>query len=191
MKFSSKNFKIFVWILIIVLAIFLLNLFHKETKSFFYSISSPIEKVLWKTGQEISSFFKTMTRIKDLKNEAKDLKFKNQELTFEIVALERLKEENDFLRKAVDIELQKDFKLVLTQIIGKDISQDYILINKGSNDGILKDMPVITEQKVFVGRISEVYKNFSKVMLISSSNSYFDAKIKGKDISGIVKRKGD
>ena len=116
----------------------------------------------------------------------------NQELLSQVVALGNLKKENKTLREALGIELQKDFKLTLSQIIGKDISQDLILIDKGAKDGIAEDMPVITEQRVLIGRISEVYEGFSKVMLISHKGSSFDAKIQKeeKDITGVIRGQG-
>ncbi len=83
------------------------------------------------------------------------------------------------------IGLQKEFKLALAQVIGKDISQDSILINKGVQDGLLKNMPIITEQNVLVGRVSEVYDRFSKVMLISHKDSSLDAGL------GIVRGQGN
>ena len=87
------------------------------------------------------------------------------------------------------IGLQKEFKLALTQVIGKDMSQDFLLIDKGVKDGISENMPVITQQKVLVGRIGETYDKFSKVMLISNKDSSFDAKV--NDISGIIKGQGN
>ena len=90
----------------------------------------------------------------------------------------------------MNLGLEKDFKLTLVQVIGKDISQDLLLINKGAKDGLAKNLPVITEQKNLVGRISEVYDDFSKVMLISDKDSSFDAKISEQEIFGVVKGKG-
>jgi len=52
-------------------------------------------------------------------------------------------------------------------------------------------MPVITEEKVLLGRIEEVYRNFSKVMLISNKKSSFDAEVQGKDVTGLVKGRGN
>ena len=46
-------------------------------------------------------------------------------------------------------------------------------------------MPAITEQKVLVGRIKEIYDKFSKVMLISQKDSSFDAEF------GIVRGQGN
>jgi len=191
MKFSSKKLKILIVIVIIISIVLLLNLFSKNVRGFFYSISSPIQKPLWKIGDSVSDFFGAVIWIKNLKKENQEIKFKNQELIVEIAALEDLKKENETLRTALGFGLEKDFKLTLVQIISKDISQDYILVDKGEKDGILKGMSVITEQKVLLGKVYEVYKNNSKVMLISNKESSFDAKIKEKDIFGIVKGKGD
>jgi len=191
MKLSSKKVKFFIGIIIVVLVIFLLNIFSKNVRGFFYSISSPISKVLWEGGDKASDFFEAIIKIKTLKNEADELKLKNQELLAEVITLEKLRKENEILRTALGIELQKDFKLILTQITGKDISQDFILVDKGSDDGISEGMPVITQQKVLLGKVCEVYKNFSKIMLISNRKSSFDVEIKEKDISAIVRGKGN
>jgi len=185
MKFLSKKRRFLILIVIVVLIIVLLNLFQKEVKSFFYYISSPIQKVLWRIGGRASDFLESFLRTKNLKREADELKLKNQELLSQIIALEEQKKENNILREALGIGLQKEFKLALAQVIGKDISQDSILINKGIQDGLLKDMPIITEQNVLVGRVSEVYDRFSKVLLISHKDSSLDAEL------GVVRGQGN
>lgn len=186
--------KFLILILIIVLAIFLLNYFQKELKSFFYSMSFSSQKVLWQAGDIASDFFNGVLKIKTLDSEIDQLKLKNQKLLAEMIALKGLEKENETLRRALEIDLEKDFKLILGQIIGKDISSDFILIDKGESDGVLKDMPVITEERVILGKVSEVYDKYSKIMLLTSNKSSFDAKIftpekEEKNISGIVKGK--
>jgi len=188
--------KFLILILIIILAVFLLNYFQKELRSFFYSISSSSQKVLWRAGDSTSDFFNGVVRIKTLDSETDQLKLKNQELLAEIIALKGLERENETLRRALEIDLEKDFKLILGQIIGKDISSDFILIDKGESDGVSKDMPVITEERVILGKVSEVYNKYSKIMLLTSKKSSFDAKIfspekEEKNISGIVKGKNN
>lgn len=181
-------------ILVLIIVFFLvLNLtsFGKEVKNFFYLISSPIQKVFWRTGERISDFFELITKIKNLKQENQELKLKIQALLAENVSLKELKKENEILREALEIGLEKEFKLTLAEVIGKDISQDLLIIDKGSEDGILEGRPVISQQKTLIGKISETYKNFSKVLLISNPKSSFDAKIVESDILGIVKGKGN
>jgi len=175
-------------VVVVILFVFLLNVFQKEVRSLFYSFSAPIQKVLWGAGESASDSLQSIMQVKTLKQELDELSLENQELLSQVIALKNLKKENETLRKALDLKLQEDFKLALAQIISKDISQDFILIDKGTKDGIAEEMPVITEQRVLIGRISEVYEKFSKVMLFFHKDSSFDVKV--GNISGIVKGQG-
>lgn len=181
-------------ILIIIFGILIIlafNFFQKEIKTFFYTISSPIQKSLWQTGDVISDFFGGMVKTKDQNKENEELRLKIQELSGEKAELKDLEQENEILREALRIGLQKDFKLSLAEVISKDISQDFVLINKGSRDGILKDMPAITQQKVLCGKVSEVYEKFSRVMLLSDKKNSFDVKIMDKEIYGLIEGEGN
>ena len=174
------------------LLIFLcLFFFQKEVKAFFYSVSAPFQKVLWKMGDNCANFVSSIVWVNSIRKEKDDFCLKNRELLSEIAGLEELKKENEALKSALSIELNKDFKLAEAQIISKDISQDFIMLDKGSNDGIEKNMPVITAQKVLIGKISEVFGNYSKAMLISNKKCSFDAQIKERNVSGIIKGKGN
>ena len=192
MRFTWPKRKILILIIIFgLLLIFSLNFFQKEVKGFFYFISSPIQKTLWRAGNRVSDFFETISEIKNLKRENEELKLKNQELISQIVQLIELKKENEALKEALGIGLEKEFKLALAEVVSKDISQDSILINKGSKDGITENCPVITQQKTLVGKIDEVYENFSRVILIFNKESSFDVQISETDISGVVNGKGN
>lgn len=181
-------------ILIIVIAIILtssLNFFQKKVKNFFYLISEPIQKVLWQAGMNTSDFFEAILEVKNLKKENEGLKLKIQELLSENSSLKELRKENEILREALNIGLAKEFQLNLSQIIGKDVSRDSILINKGLKDGIKRGFPVITPEKTLVGKISEVFDNFSKVILITDKENSFDAKVVDSGIYGVIKGKGN
>jgi len=190
MKFTLKK-NLALVIIIGILFLLVLNFYQDEVKNFFYLISSPFQKTLWKAGDNVSDFFETIAKRKTLKKESEELKLKNQELLAQIALLKELRKENEVLREALNIDLQKEFKLALAEVIGKDISEDLILINKGAEDGILKDMPVITQAKVLLGKIGEVYKNFSKVILLSNQGSTILVKVEDGEIKGVVKGKGN
>jgi rod shape-determining protein MreC len=187
--FRSKIYLLSIFLIILFLILNLAGL-TKDVKNFFYLISEPIQKTLWQTGKRTSDFLTGIFRAESLKKEVENLSFRNQELLSQIVTLKELKKENETLREALGIGLEKEFQLKLSQVISKDISQDSILINKGLKDGLKKDFPVITSQKVLLGRIDEVYQNFSKVKLISNKESSFDIKIFEKEIYGVAKGKG-
>lgn len=192
MKLSYRT-KIGIFLLLMITFFLTLNLtpFGREVKNFFYLASSPIQKTFWAAGSRVSGFFGVIGETKELKRENQELKLKIQELLAENVALEELKRENIILREALEIGLPDEFQLISAQVTGKDIHQDFTLINKGVKDGVSEGLTVITQQKTLVGRVSEVYKNFSKVMLISNKNSSFDAEIVEKEIFALVKGKGD
>jgi len=188
-KFSTRAI---VAISFIVLLFLILNFtgFDKFVKNFFYKISAPINETLWQAGDSLSGFFDSFLEAKNLKGEAEELRLENIGLLAEIGVLKELARENETLREALAIGLEKEYQLEIAQVIGKDISQDSILINKGKEDGVLEDMPIITEQKVLLGRVGEVYDNFSEVILISHQDSSFDAKLLGEEIYGLVKGMG-
>ena len=184
MKFSFRKGKNLIIFIVGVSLILALNFFQKEVKNSFYFISSPIQKILWQAGAKTYDFFETVFEIKNLKRENETLKSKNQELISENIILKELKRENEDLRKALEIDLKKDFDLILSDVIGKDALQDAILINKGYKDGISENLPVITSQKTLLGKIDEVYKNFSRVLLISDKNSSFNTEIIALELFG-------
>lgn len=191
--FRKKRFtkKILVVILALILCLFLLNFFQKEVRSFFYSVSAPIQKIFWRAGDRVSNFFESIANAGKLKDEVNKLKNENQNLLSYLVSLNDLKKENEALRGALEIGLEKEFKLTPAKIIGKDVSMDIILIDRGAKDGVAKNMPVINQRKVLFGKTSEVYENFSKVILISNKNFSFDGKIFEKEFPGLIKGEGD
>jgi len=198
--FSTSRQATFSKILIVIVVLFLLlvviNVFHNEVKNFIYNGLRPVQKILWKLGKDTSVFLGSLVEPNAVTRTNEELAIKNQELLNEIISLQQIKSENQFLREAFNTGLEKEFKLVLADIIGIETYGDFILIDRGTDDGILENMPVINSQKVLFGKISKVYKNFSKVLLISNNNNVLDVKILKDDTSsppiyGAVKGEGN
>jgi rod shape-determining protein MreC len=190
MKPTTKR-RGFLIIIILFLLFILLNFYKDNVKGFFYDFSSPIQKILWQKGRGISFFFQGLFEMKNLKEEAENLKLRNQELLAEIDRLKEMEKENQYLSEALNLQINKDFKLVMAQIVSKDTSQDSLLINKGQRDGISGGLTVISSSKALVGKIGSVYKNNSEVILISNKKSNISVKIGGEEINGIIKGQGN
>lgn len=188
---KKKYPKLLITIFILVAFIIFLNYFNKGVRNLFYTISSPIQKTFWNAGSNSSNFFGALLNINNLTNNTNQFALQSQELLQQKSISQNLSVENQTLRQALDLGLEKYFNMVFTQIIGKNISSDSILIDKGSADGISKDMAVINQQKILFGKISEVYKNFSKVTLITDKNFVVDAIVQGKVIYGVVNGSGN
>ncbi|MDO8486290.1 MAG: rod shape-determining protein MreC [Candidatus Staskawiczbacteria bacterium] len=188
--------KILIGVFIFLVLVGIFNLFYKQLQNYFYFISGPLQKTFLMAGNNASGFLGSFLEINNLIKENKELNIKNQELLEEIVALQQVKTENQALSGVASMEQENKFKLILADVIGVDSYQDFILIDKGSDDGVLENMSVINSQKVLFGKISKVYKNFAKVMLVSNQNSVLDVKTQKDDtvsppIYGVVKGKGN
>ncbi|MDO8424548.1 MAG: rod shape-determining protein MreC [bacterium] len=173
-----------------ILALFNLTGFSNPLRNSFYLMSQPFQGFLGKAGNDFSDFWSGVFRAGDLKKENEEFQLKIKELVGEKVRLQEFKKENESLRVALDLGLEKDFNLAFAKVVGKDVSQDSLLINKGRDDGFSPGLPVITGQRVLIGKIGEVFKNFSKVILISGKENAFDVKIGEKEILGVAKGGG-
>jgi rod shape-determining protein MreC len=94
-------------------------------------------------------------------------------LKAQVRELEVLRQENQRLREMLDFkQAQPDYELIGCSIIGKDPSNIFsiFLIDKGSRDGIAKNMPVITNEGL-VGQVLEVGSTWAKVLPLSDPRS--------------------
>ena len=173
------NLSFFLIIIIFILCFFY---FIKDVKNLFYSIFAPFQLKLWSLAQNSRSFFQILFFCLSLKEENLKLKNENQKLIFENLNLKESLEKEKVFEEFLKNEPSPKFQFVVAKIIGKMPFQDEIIINKGAKDGILQNSPVITESKVVVGKVSYVYKNFSRVQLITSKNFIFNVEIEDKKI---------
>jgi len=191
-KLHQNIKKVIVALILLSIFIVVLNFtdFSRNINDFFFLISSPIQKSFWQAGKSVSDFATGILKTSTIKKEIEGLRFENQELLGQIAVLTELKRENEILREALGLGLEKESELMLVRIISKDISQDSILVNKGEKDGVSKGLAVITGQKVLLGRVGSVYDRFSEVVLISNKESSFGARIPEREIDGIIKGEG-
>lgn len=175
---KSKKLKIVLITLLIFLVFLALNkFFYSDIKNIVFSISSSLQKFLWQEQNRISEIFESFFRLKELKIENRELKKENLFLKGKILELKELERENKNLREALDLELEKEFKLILVEIISQKGEGDFVLINKGKKDGVSENMPLITKEKVLVGRVGKVFNNFSQIILISNKNFSFSVEV--------------
>jgi len=191
--------KVVLIIIIILLLIFINKFFLDSTKNSFYNLTSPIQSFFGRIGDSSSNFLQSFLETKNLKKDNQEILKQNQKLLVDIQEIRNLKEENQELREVLDLELDKEFELILVESISRETNGDFILVSGGAEIGILEGMPVITKEKVVVGSIDKVYKDFSRVLLISNKESNFDVEIQKRDnneeeineIYGLAQGKGN
>ncbi len=182
---NKKN--IFLSILFIF---FIITLFYfsNNLNNFFYSFSYPIQNSLASITNKTSDFFVFFREKSNLKKNNDILEKERNDLMAEIILLKEIEKENDKLKKALDLNVNDDFNLILAEVSSYNFNEDFIVVNKGEIDGVSVGMPIINEKKVIIGSVFHVFDKFSKVTLIThKENSLFDVEVQGKDVRGVIK----
>ncbi|MFZ5559386.1 MAG: rod shape-determining protein MreC [Patescibacteria group bacterium] len=190
MKFSKKYFLIIIILLIVVVVMNIIPGLINSLGNFVFKIFSPVQNFFIRAGDRVIGFFEVILSIKDLSKENAELQKENLELDSIVTQLKEIERENRILREGLDISQRNQLNLEFALIVGKDIqgSQDWVLINKGSDDGLKKDMAVISKEFALVGKTIEVMPDFSKIILITNKESIVAALIEGERSQGLVKR---
>jgi len=163
---------------------------NRGVKNTVYMVLGPIQQNVWGAGANVSAFFDNLAKMNSAAAENEQLKGRINDLMAQSAQMEIVKDENDFLRQGLNLELDKDFDLKLANIVAKNVAQDVIIIDQGTNDLVEEDMPVITSDRALVGRVSKTYAGYSEVTLVTASDFSFDVRIGNEGIDGLVKGKG-
>ncbi|OGZ64582.1 MAG: rod shape-determining protein MreC [Candidatus Staskawiczbacteria bacterium RIFCSPLOWO2_01_FULL_40_39] len=196
---KKQNFLLLKTIIVIIVFLTLAGSFHlfeDQIKNYSYRATSPIAKVFWRAGDSLSMLSKSFAGGRWITEENNNLKEENQKLLSEISSLKEKLQENQAIGEFLQNTQNDHFETLLASVVGVDYANDVILIDKGSDDGIEENMPVISSQKVIYGKVLKVYKNFSNVMMVSNKNSVLDVKIQDGDVTkppiyGAIKGNGN
>jgi len=174
-------------ILVLVILSFLsLNLISSQVREFATSISSPLQVSLWQAGKNISTFFGGGS----LRTENEVLRQENFALLQKLIFLQDVERENEELRRMLDLGLAEEFRMVMAEVIGKNLVEDVITIRGGQNQGIQKGMSVIASGTIAVGKVVESFSDHARVQLISADEARTDAQIAGTETTGVVRGAG-
>lgn len=136
------------------------------------TVVSPLQKIVYNINSRVKETVDFFLNFSEVKLENEELKQKNTELENELIEYESLKDEVERLREALNFtESRSNYNYVGVNIIGysgNSLSDGYI-IDKGSNDGIAKNM-VVVSSKGLVGKVTKVSSNFAIVQSILNEN---------------------
>lgn len=136
------------------------------------TVVSPLQKIVYNINSRVKETVDFFLNFSEVKLENEQLKQKNAELANELIEYESLKDEVERLREALNFtESRSNYNYVGVNIIGysgSSLSDGYI-IDKGSNDGIAKNM-VVVSSKGLVGKVTKVSSNFAIVQSILNEN---------------------
>ena len=131
-----------------------------------------------------------MLYVKRFINKSREDNLDLQILRLKLIELEQEKAENVRLRELLELAPQEGVKYIISEVILLESvnANEKIYINKGTNQGLDADMPVLS-QGVLIGRIVKADANYSEVMLLTSKKSNVSVLIDGEE-TGILRGTG-
>ena len=141
-------------------------------------------------SEYIKSSFNDMLYVKRFINKSREDNLDLQILRLKLIELEQEKAENVRLRELLELAPQEGVKYFISEVILLESvnANEKIYINKGTNQGLDADMPVLS-QGVLIGRIVKADANYSEVMLLTSKKSNVSVLIDGQE-TGILRGTG-
>jgi rod shape-determining protein MreC len=107
----------------------------------------------------------------------------------EIIVLKQQISETRVLSALVDFaRVQPENRYLAATVIGRDPSPflEYVIINRGSDDGLRRGMPVVTQQGL-VGRVAAVTADAARVQLITDPASSINVKLEPSGAQAVIR----
>ncbi|MCX7868828.1 MAG: rod shape-determining protein MreC [Terrimicrobiaceae bacterium] len=153
----------------------------------FLSLFSPFAKTGAAVSEQLGSVGQNLKSLDQLERENRELILKNRELMATNQLLRDIEAENNKLRAALGYRERSVFYLLPARVISRDASTWWstLKINRGFEDGVESDMPVVTEAGL-VGKTTTVSKNESIVVLVTDETCRVAARVEGTVEQGIA-----
>jgi rod shape-determining protein MreC len=194
-RFIARHKKLLILFLLFTILFWLITVQVKNGRFPFLerpvlAVSSFFERIITWPFNTVASIGKGYVFLIGTERENRRLKEEIDRLTIENAVTNELLLENERLREALNFKKLNPPSSVVVQVIGKELSpaSSTITINKGSDDGIGKDMAVITPAGV-AGKVQAVLANTSKVILLTDPGSALAVRVQRNREEGLLEGK--
>ncbi len=179
----------------IVIALVAVGLVVLALGGYFNPVSNRVSRLAITAQTWVSSRYMAIVDFLTVPRDVTSLRQRNTELEGEVarlqtqvIELQQQVTETSILSALVDFARanpQHSYKAAA--VIGRDLSPflRYVMINIGSNEGIVRGMPVVTD-KGLVGRVDAVVAEAARVQLITDSNSAVNVRMQASNVEAIL-----
>lgn len=181
----NNFFKLVIFGLIVI---FLLVMFHyvsllNPVENLVMRLLSPVQEKVYFLVIGLKEFNNKWVAKRDLLSENENLQQKLEELRVDKSKVNSLESENRLLKEELKFTKESKLNTVAAKIVTgvSDSLSKSIIINRGSNSKIEKGMAVISNNGVMIGKIYDVYGDYSKVLLLTDNKSRVAATIQNLD----------
>ena len=156
-----------------------------------FSIVSSMDKGMHFVVDGVSNTFNAVGELRKLRKDYNDLVIKLENYEEMQRSNADIRKENARLKEQLDFAVSLEEKNIPAQIIARDLDNafTYLTIDKGSINGIKKNMPVIAYQngnRGLVGKIVQVGTFTSQIMPVYNINNMVSARIQNSRDLGLV-----
>jgi rod shape-determining protein MreC len=151
------------------------------------AVVSPVARGTASLVDGLRSLWRGYVDLRGAREETERLKREITALRLEANLLEDLAGENQRLTRLLDLEARPARPILAARIIGIDLSgpSHTALLDKGSDQGVARDDPVITPEGV-VGRVTAVTGSLAKVQLLIDRSSGAGGVCAASRVQGLV-----
>ena len=180
-QFLYQNNHWFLFILLEVTSFILIFNFNSYQHSVYFTSANSVVGQVYEWKSTVTSYF-------HLKSINEDLLDRNMELERKLSGLEELlreEESENTENRILKNTVLENYKLYSAHVVQNSLNRadNFITINKGSNDGIRPEMGVVTGNGV-VGIVYKTSPHYAWVMSILNSKSNISCKIAGSNYFG-------
>jgi len=136
----------------------------------------------------LQEFLNAPRDIATLRQRNTELEAEVSELQAQVIQLQQEAGQTQILAALVDFSrANPENQYKAAAVIGRDPSPflQYVIINRGSNDGILRGMPVVTDQGL-VGRVDAVIANAARVQLITDPAASVNVRLQNAEVDAAL-----
>ncbi len=185
---------IWIWVLLVFLALFLVSSNLKRTRPWtlpeqiLVEITAPIQEFLSKTEQAVEGFWEKYLALVGLHEENQALRRELERLRIQNADYREMLATHGRLQELLQFKKKTDWPMMAAQVIGWDPTGWFksVIIDKGARDGLSVNMPVVDATGV-VGRVVSVSPDYAKVLLIIDQNSSVDCMNQETRDQGVLK----
>ncbi len=180
--FLLKRYTLILFIILEVVAVTIVVSQNNYHKTAYHQGVTDFAGATYKVWSDITGYF-------SLKKQNRKLAEENAELHNRLKSSFRASDKKIFVWN--DTLYQQQFQYVSAQIVNASVNRkkNFIVINKGSNQGIDYDMGVISTDGI-VGMVKSVSPNFALIIPVINIDASIAARLKSNDQNGIVKWDG-
>ncbi len=139
-------------------------------------------------SQAIQQFLAAPSDLVSLRTRNAELEAQVSQLQTQVINLQQRVNETEILAALVDFSrANPESSYKAASVIGRDPSPflHYVIINRGSNGGIERGMPVVTNEGL-VGRIDAVIADAARVQLVTDSASSVNVHLKNANTDAML-----